>query len=615
MKKTVFLSLFAVMVAGFVTVANGAARPTNTNKIVDGVTPSKSATATSAATATVNASRSATTSARTVSASRSATTPTSPTTSVTAARSASVPRASSSVSKVPNVARSSIKQTVLNYGTGVNVAQQNTAINQTCLEKFQGCMDSFCMIDNVSGGRCGCSDDKEDLDYILAEIQRLDEQSYKMATEGVEYLEMGANADAANQAVQNIVNSYSESGRESPRGTELDMSAWNNDYLFEMSANIFASSSNGYDTLADMTGDSLFNAVLPLCMGQIPECQSEFNMLQLLYAQNIKSDCTAYENELKRQQSASAEKLAAAEKALRDAALTNIQTANKWDLGQCTVQFKNCMIDTGGCGEDFTNCVGIAAAENASMSGSARSTSQMYDIVGANTKISIYASTMDALESKKPLCMNVTDSCVAVKDDVWDTFLREVAPELKTAELVAESNLRTSCISNISGCFQKACLDTIDPNDPDGSYDLCLSRPETIQSLCRVEIEPCVAMEPMILDYVFARLSAMRVDACTTQVKDCLTDENICGDDYANCVGLDTDTIIRMCPVEKLVACQESYSEESGKTSILDDEIYDELANLVQGIMLDIDSNFLNQCQAALDSSMVRVCGSSDNCN
>lgn len=196
-------------------------------------------------------------------------------------------------------------------------------------------------------------------------------------------------------------------------------------------------------------------------------------------------------------------------------------------------------------------------------------------------------------------------------DQVWDTFLREVAPQIKTAELLAESDLRTSCISNISQCFQKACKDTMDPNDPDGSYDMCLSRPETVKSLCKVQIDPCVSAESLILDFVYARLAAMRVDSCTTEVKECLQSDDRCGKDYSQCIGLDTDTIIRMCPYDKLVGCQKVY----GDTNIRGDAVYDELANMVQGIMLNIDNNMMTQCQNAANEAMIKVCGDTENCN
>ncbi|MDE6570874.1 MAG: hypothetical protein K2L95_01480, partial [Alphaproteobacteria bacterium] len=76
-----------------------------------------------------------------------------------------------------------------------------------------------------------------------------------------------------------------------------------------------------------------------------------------------------------------------------------------------------------------------------------------------------------------------------------------------------------------------------------------------------------------------------------------------------------TDTIIRMCPYDKLVGCQQVYSGESGKQSIRDDAVYDALATMVQGIMLSIDNNMLEYCQNAANEAMVKVCGDTENCN
>ena len=179
-----------------------------------------------------------------------------------------------------------------------------------------------------------------------------------------------------------------------------------------------------------------------------------------------------------------------------------------------------------------------------------------------------------------------------------------MAPQIKTAELLAESDLRTSCIGNISACFQKACKDTMDPNDPDGSYDMCLSRPETVKSLCKVQIDPCVSAEPLILDYVYARLAAMRVDSCTTEVKECLQSDDRCGKDYSNCIGLDFNAIKQMCPKTKLVGCQKDGQDATD----------DELNAILQGVYLGIDNSMLETCQDAVNAKMIEVCGDTLTC-
>ena len=123
---------------------------------------------------------------------------------------------------------------------------------------------------------------------------------------------------------------------------------------------------------------------------------------------------------------------------------------------------------------------------------------------------------------------------------VWPSFLREAAPTIRVAEQAAESKFRQSCLTNISSCIQKACKDDIVGKGVD-TMDACLSRPDMARSFCKVEIDPCERMEPLIWGYVVDKLAAMRVDACTQEVKDCFTDETRCGPDFSNCIGMDYD--------------------------------------------------------------------------
>ena len=106
-------------------------------------------------------------------------------------------------------ARAATTQKVISTGTKVATATKNITVDETCQQKYDGCMDSFCMIDNESGGRCTCSDKNAEFDAILAEIEKLDQQSYQMATFGVEKIEMGAFANdaiaAANAAADEIL--------------------------------------------------------------------------------------------------------------------------------------------------------------------------------------------------------------------------------------------------------------------------------------------------------------------------------------------------------------------------------------------------------------------------
>ncbi len=521
---------------------------------------------------------------------------------------------SSSVAATPTVAarsatvaaRAATKQKVIGTGTKVASAAKNVVVSEECQQKYEGCMDAFCMLDNETGGRCICSDKNAEFDSILAEIEKLDQQSYQMATTGVERIEMGADADAVIAAANAVANSITTDQKSATRRQSLDLSMWNTAIDIDDADSIFGDESDLMNQVDGKEGDALHSAATNICVAQIPECAADIEMLKMMYAQRVRSDCAAYENSLKQQKNASATKLAAAEKALREAALEQYRNANKYDLGQCTIQFKSCMQTTAGCGADFSACASVAAMNNTRAGATA---AKAYKIKGASASIEISASTYDTLIAKKPLCETVTKSCVAVADQVWDTFLKEVAPQIKSAELIAEDNARQSCIGNIASCFQKACKDNIDPNDPDGSYDMCLTRPDTMLNVCKIPLNNCGiseknATEDPIWGYVTARLASMRVDSCTTAVKECLQSEDRCGEDYTQCIGLDFNVISDMCPLEKLVGCQ-----EDGKLDQMED-----IDDIIRGIYLNIDNAMLTKCQNAVTDKMVEICGAENSC-
>ena len=522
-----------------------------------------------------------------VSVSRSATTPTN-TPKVSSARSATTP----TTGKVK--ARAATQSAIVN-GTKISAASKNVAVNQECQTKFDGCMDSFCMMDGGDGGRCRCDNKVKELDAFLKQIDANDKKSYMLATAGVEKIEMGADGDAVFTQVQSVKDEFI--GQSSKKQNDKLAIFFNDD------------SDEIQQKVQDVIGAELYQTSFELCSEYIPECKSELPILNSLYKQRVRSDCVAYENSLKKQRDASAQKLAAAQTALREAALEQYRSANKYDLGQCTIEFKQCMKTTAGCGDDFSGCTTVAAtAEAQTATHSRKKVSKQHTIKLSNTTIEIAAATYDTLDAKKPLCMGVTDSCTNVRDQVWDAFLRESAPQIKSAELIAEDKFRTQCVTNISNCFQKACKDNLDPNDPDGSYDTCLSHPEAFEAFCKVQIQPCQAAEPKIMESVLARLSSMRTDACTKEFKECLTSEDRCGEDYSQCIGLDTATIVAMCPTEKLTACYHQY----GNKTI---DVYETLVKIADGIFLNIDNNMYETCQKALDESMLRVCGDTDNCD
>ena len=498
------------------------------------------------------------------------------------------------------------RQSAIQQGTTVRTKVEATGLyDQACYDAYFGCMDQFCVTDNASGGACNCSDNIIEYNEELASIESILDEANRLNTEELERVKAGADADIIFSGERrydedgNILDAGELTAEEEKEKKRADLLALFNTNLYE-EEDIFNDGS--MTNIADMIGQDLYNAANELCLAQVPEsCAGDIVFLQQLYSRQITSDCLGYKNSLAQRRGEAENELASAESAIRAALQESFDNANKFDLGQCMVEFKNCMRTDDACGDTWENCVSTIAMENmqnnaaTSTAGTKVATVETYDIT---------PSTMEILNAKRPICEHVLDQCVAVRDMVWPNFLREAAPTIKVAETQAESKFRQSCLTTISDCIQTACRDDIAGKGV-ATMDACLSRPEMARSFCKVEIDPCERMEPLIWGYVEDKLAAMRVDACTQEVKDCFTDETRCGPNFENCIGMDYDYIHDICPIDTLVVCKANNPEFS----------MDDLDEMLMGLYLNIDNAMMDQCQNLVDLKMSEICGSTTDCN
>ena len=496
------------------------------------------------------------------------------------------------------------KQSAIQKGTTVSAKTEAKGLyDQECYDIYYGCMDQFCIADNESGGSCACSDLSIEYDKQFAEIKELLAEAERISTVEVEKVKLGAQADIVFTGTRE----YDEKGnlkeieeiavQEKKSKREDLLSMW--DTLYEDEDDDVFESATDFSSLQ---GGALYHAAEEMCLAQVPdECADDIQLIRNMYSRRITSDCKGYENSLAAKKQEAEMAVASAEGDVRQALKESFEEANKYDLGQCMVQFKKCMQTEDACGENWRNCVSIIASENM-QNNAAKSTAGT--TVATVEKYDITASTMEILNAKRTICENVLGSCVAVRDMVWPAFLREAAPTIKVAEQYVESEFRQSCLTDISDCIQKACKDDIVGKGKD-TMDACLSRPEMVRSFCKVELDPCERMEPLIWGYVKDKLAAMRVDACTQEVKDCFTADTRCGENFQNCIGMDYDFIHDICPIDSLVVCKANNPKFS----------MDDLDSMLMGLYLNMDNSFLDQCQELVDNKMAEVCGSTEDCN
>ena len=496
-------------------------------------------------------------------------------------------------------AKSAKKQSAIQIGTKVRAKVEAKGIyDQDCYDKYYSCMDQFCIVDNELGGSCNCSDDITQYESALEEIKKMVAEAERISTEEVEKVQAGANADIIFQGTRE----YDEKGNVIATTATKDQSKvkatqWSSFYEEDDE-----DEDEGEEPISSKTGDALYQAAHNLCEQEVGDsCSKDMTMLTQMYSRQIVSDCKGLANSIEQKKQEAKTQLASANASVRAALKESLEESNKYDRGTCMVEYKKCMRSEDACGSDWGQCVFTIASENMqnnkakSTAGTKVKTINTYDIT---------ASTMEILESKKFICEKVLDSCVAVRDYVWDDFLREAAPTIRLAEQNIESQKRQSCLTDISDCIQKACKDDI-VGKGEATMDACLARPDMARSFCKIQIDPCERMEPQIWDYVKSKLAAMRVDSCTQEVKDCLTAEDRCGPDYMNCIGMDFKYIHDMCPVDKLVVCKQANPDFK----------MEDLDSMLMGLFLNIDNKALENCEKVAEEKMVELCGSTTDCN
>ena len=323
----------------------------------------------------------------------------------------------------------------------------------------------------------------------------------------------------------------------------------------------------GEDDLTCHIGAARYNAVDAFCTAQVtPECQASHDFIRMQYSQNIRTDCAAYQRAIESQRSQGAQAILAARQQVTDAALEQFNEQNILNASECGRELENCMSSANACGPDWSRCVATG------------------------------------VEGRRMMCERVLERCVAVADQVWSDFVGRIAPTLNRMRLASESTNRQSCLRRVSDCVVRACEDNI--GGIVSSLDACLSRPELVQSFCRVEMDDCPQDNDILWDLVTSMLGALRIDRCNEEVRGCFTHASACGEDFSNCIGMDYNTLLAMCPVERLVVCRQD-RENFGMRDIED---------IIMGIMLQIDNSAMDRCQELIEDKMFEICGDTTDC-
>ena len=402
-----------------------------------------------------------------------------------------------------------------------------------CRDVYRDCMDAFCLLDESQGLRCACSDNIDRAKSKINEVLKIQAEADKLYSEGVEREQLGAKAKLV--------------FAENTKNTNISSA----NFMSWLSEDAEQDEDVGEDVVL---GDALYKMAVKNCKAELAACGDKSDMESLLYSRLIIKDCKNYDLYLADQKRNAESNKQIAESAVRKARLEMLGITNKYNRGECLLAYRSCIIDKGGCGAKFENCLDA-----------------------------------NLLKRRSNACDNILDQCMAVRKDVEKDWAAESKSVLEEAAKYADTNKRGTCLARAQNCLEESCATSTNAE--------CLTDVNVAAGICPV-ITECNEIIPGFQDVVNDKLGYLKIKFCENDIDKCLQDK--CGVDFRapECVGKKPYEIADLCPQDMFPSCK--------------NEMYYNV--IVQSAILQMDYQMYTGCVNYFAEQLGRVCGTDMAC-
>ena len=262
--------------------------------------------------------------------------------------------------------------------------EQIKALNASCQEQYNECMDQFCAVIDANQKRCSCSDNLTKYAKVESAVKDANVQLNEVA-QRIRYVGLSADEiraimteteaeealsgttdtsetrnmldeieDLIRDPVTNRSSSYSAT-TDFGLDMDIDFSGESGD-LFSLD---FLNPNSG-DSFANLRGKNLYNAAKKRCNSVLTQCkEAGATTSQIIgnYDVAIDKDCVAYEQGLVKMNDTLLSNVRSANRMLQKARLTVLQNKNQYTASQCIGALETCMKDEMVCGDNYFKCV------------------------------------------------------------------------------------------------------------------------------------------------------------------------------------------------------------------------------------------------------------------
>ena len=343
----------------------------------------------------------------------------------------------------------------------------------SCRDAYFTCMDQFCATLDNTYRRCVCS---SKLNSIKAQEKKLSQTEDSL--KDFEYLNIDAISKTAGEVKSMASASAGEKAIRKDRSKSEKTLQNISDVLKQYKQQSLSTNGKldiagdikqiwattdliGGSNIAELTGESLFNAVHTQCNELVKDAciDSDLKMVASAYGMYIENDCSVLQNELDKRMVVANNAIRETRHKMQDARLENYDAHNSLDINDCIASVRTSLTADVACGEDYIHCLDFSGKYLNITTGVPIYSPDFYQIEnqlslsGDILKNGKNAAFVTMLNKKRSFAEQDLDLCRDNADEVWNEFLRQAIVEIYQGQQKRVSDVKAECLQVVNKCY------------------------------------------------------------------------------------------------------------------------------------------------------------------
>lgn len=279
--------------------------------------------------------------------------------------------------------RASVQATAESIALATERLEKTAALNKSCQEQYNECMDQFCAVIDANQKRCSCSANLPRYTKVESAVKDANTQLNDVA-QRIRYVGLSADEiraimteTEAESALSGATDTSETRGMlediedliRNPTSTSVYSSSSSSNFGLDMDLDFSSDTGDLFSldflntddgSFSNLRGTALYNAAKKRCSTVLNQCKdagATATQITGNYELAIDKDCIAYEQGLTKMNETLLKNVRSANQMLQKARLTVLQNKNEYDARGCVAALDTCMTDDMVCGSDYYKCI------------------------------------------------------------------------------------------------------------------------------------------------------------------------------------------------------------------------------------------------------------------